>query len=129
MYVLNVWKIIIKKRLWIYCAAMHLHNPTHMYVIKNPCVNTVHCSTFLKHISTFSLCFGALAHESFSLLLLGNKINTEKEKMRSLHQNQLNEKCSQLEHCNVACVFAFKARKRYGEIICSEYHLSPGGGY
>lgn len=40
-----------QKRQCVYCASMHSHNPqyTHIYVIRNPCINTLHSS-----VTTFS---------------------------------------------------------------------------
>lgn len=48
--------------------------------------------------------------------------------MRSLTNDQNKWKGSQVEQWNVACVFAFKMRKRYGQIICREHHMNPSGG-
>lgn len=84
-------------------------------------------STFLKHISTFSLPFvAATCYMHYMLWCIftsapwGEKQH-RKEKMRSLTNEQPKWKRSQVEQCNVACVFAFKMRERYRQMICSEY--------
>lgn len=103
---------------------------THMYVIRNPWVNTLNSSVTLLFWSTsahFQPLLLLLHMMHFHFCSSGRK-TTQKRKDEIIDQRATKWKRSQVEQCNVACVFAFKMREKYGQIICSEYRLNPSGG-